>query len=61
MSRGISARVGFFLFARSHAQLQYYLRVEDSRRAANDQLLAPKHIAQPQANIVAIRSRRGLP
>lgn len=61
MPRGISARVGFFLFARSHAQLQYCLSVEDSRRAANDQLLASKRIAQPETNIVAIHSRRGQP
>jgi hypothetical protein len=57
----MSARVGFFLFARSHAQLEYYLRVDDSRRAANDRLLAAAQDGQPQANIIGIRSRRGLP
>jgi hypothetical protein len=61
MSRSISARVGFFLFARSHAQLEYYLRVDDARRAANDRLLTTAQGGHPQANIVGIRSRRGQP
>jgi hypothetical protein len=35
MSNQSSGRVNLFLFVRTHAQLQYYLNLCDSRRAAN--------------------------
>jgi hypothetical protein len=35
MLNNLSGRVNLFLLVRTHAQLQYYLRLSDSRGAAN--------------------------
>jgi hypothetical protein len=35
MLKSVSVRASLFLYVRTHSQLQYYLNLNDSRRAAN--------------------------
>ncbi|HEY2686159.1 MAG TPA: hypothetical protein VGI93_21795 [Steroidobacteraceae bacterium] len=51
-----------FLFVRTHSQLQYYLKLADSRAAANETGIRPAPRARKSDNVVEIRSvgRRSL-
>jgi hypothetical protein len=56
-----SIRASLFLLVRNHSQMQYYLKLADTRRAANDGGLVPAAVRR-LANVVDIgRVRRRLP
>jgi hypothetical protein len=65
MVKHLSDRVNLFLLVRTHAQLQYYLNLSDSYRAANQGgILAPEssahgNVAEIHPLHIPTRRRRG--
>jgi hypothetical protein len=58
MLKHLSARGSLFLFVRSHHQLEYYLRVGDSRSAANHCANRPVNGSPDCGNVIQIRNGR---
>lgn len=58
----LSAKFSLFLFVRTHSQLQYYLKLADSRVASNESGIKPTPRARKPDNVVEIHplGRRSL-
>jgi hypothetical protein len=58
----LSAKFSLFLFVRTHSQLQYYLKLADSRIASNESGSRPVPLVRKSDNVVAIHpvGRRSL-
>jgi hypothetical protein len=65
MVKHLSGRISLFLYVRTHSQLQYYLNLEDSHRAANQAgnldaiAAAPSNVAEIHPLGAASLRRRG--
>jgi hypothetical protein len=54
MLKHLSGRMNLFLLVRSHAQLQYYLKLSDSQRSANQGGLLPSSGLPPLGKVAEI-------
>ena len=58
----LSAKFSLFLFVRTHSQLQYYLKLADSRLSSNESGVKPMPCARKSDNVVEFQplGRRSL-